>query len=374
MPARRRLPDQRHRWSIADILARTDLARLLDEYATPAAHNLRNRRWHCPDPYHEDHRASVTMRIDHRGHERWRCWSGDHRGDAIDLVMLAQRVDRREALDILAARAGLSPDQPPPPPIQRPRLQRPSVVPLDPAVVRYAQACERILDTTAGKPVREWLSNRGIGRDVARANHVGADPGRAAFFRSKGLPYGASVAATFPALDQAGNIRYVQARYLEPGDGIDKYDNPASRLGTNPRISWVAPAGAPRPGLLIVTEGIPDGLTAAQAGCTTAAILGSQAPDASVAARLATRAERDGLAVVAVVDDDPAGRRWGERLHDLLAEHDHSVTVIEPAVGKDLNDWACRDPQWANRLPAVAAVPTPTSPAPEIDISTGLGS
>ena len=75
------------RWEIDDVLARTDLARLLDELAQPATHAVRGRRWHCPVPDHPDHRASVTMHTDHRGHERWRCWSGDdtHRGDAIDL-------------------------------------------------------------------------------------------------------------------------------------------------------------------------------------------------------------------------------------------------------------------------------------------------
>jgi hypothetical protein len=171
----------------------------------------------------------------------------------------------------------------------------PAVVPLDPAVTQYAQACERILHTSAGKPVRDWLENRGIGPDVARANHVGADPGRTRFHRRRGLPYGATIAATFPALDQAGTIRYVQARYLDPPDSGDKYDNPARNLGTNPRIHWAARVGLPRPGLLVVTEGIPDALTAAQAGYTTAAILGSQAPDATVAARLATRAHRDAL-------------------------------------------------------------------------------
>jgi DNA primase len=357
MSARGRSPiERRPRWGIEDILARTDLARLLDEYATPAAHNLRNRRWHCPDPHHDDHHASVTMRTDHRGHERWRCWSGDHRGDAIDLVMLAHRVDRRDALDILARRVGLSANEPLPPPIKRRPQPRPRVVPLDPVVTRYVEACERILHTSAGKPVRDWLANRGIGADVARANRVGADPGRRAFFRAKGLPYGASVAATFPALDQAGNVRYVQARYLKPVDGADKYDNPAAKLGTNPRISWVAPVGSARRGLLVVAEGIPDGLTAAQAGYTTAAILGSEAPDPSVAARIATRAERDSLRIVAITDTDPAGTRWGQRLHDLLAEHDQTPTILQPADGKDLNDWACGNPSWSDQLDMIVAI------------------
>jgi DNA primase len=342
--------DRQPRWSIDDILARTDLGRLLDEYTVPAAHNLRNRRWHCPDPHHDDRRASVTMQTDHRGHERWRCWSGDHRGDAIDLVMLVQGIDQPAALDLLAGRAGLSPNQPPPPPIQRRSTPRPSVVPLDPAVAQYVRACENILSGRGGQPVRDWLAARGIGPDVARANHVGADPGRSQLFRRRGLPHGASVAATFPALDQAGNVRYVQARYLDPGEAGDKYDNPSRHLGSNPRISWMIPVGQPRPGTLLVTEGIPDALIAAQAGYTTAAILGSQAPDAAVAARLATRADRDDLHIVTIPDADPAGHRWGEHLADLLADHDHTATTLEPPTGKDLNDWAQLDPTWPAQL------------------------
>ena len=92
-----------HRWTIADVLDRTDLRALLDEYAVP---DREGRRWHCPLSNHEDHHASVTMHRDHRGHERWRCWSGDrdHRGDAIDLVQAVRLCDRATAIEELAAR------------------------------------------------------------------------------------------------------------------------------------------------------------------------------------------------------------------------------------------------------------------------------
>lgn len=363
--------DRQPRWSIEDVLARTDLAQLLDEYTTPAIRSLRGRRWHCPDPHHDDHRPSVTMRTDHRGHERWRCWSGDHRGDAIDLLMVARGVDRRDAIELLAGRAGITPDRPLPPPIPRRPAPRPSrFVPLDPIVVQYVQACERILHTRGGDAVRRWLADRGIGPEVARANHVGADPGRQRFFRRRGLPYGASVAATFPALDQAGNIRYVQARYLDPVDGADKYDNPSRKLGSNPRISWTRPVGDPRSALLVVTEGIPDALTAAQAGYTTAAILGSQNPDKTVAARLATRADRDGLHIVAVTDADPAGRVWGQHLSDLLTEHDHTPTLVQPPLGNDLNDWARLDAAWTRELDLLAPSGGTAVP-PQVDGALG---
>ena len=104
--------DRRPRWDIGDVLDRTDLASLLDELTQPAERHGPGRRWHCPAPNHEDHRASVTLHRDHSGHERWRCWSGDHRGDAVDLVMVTSTRTRADAIDWLANRAGLMPNQP----------------------------------------------------------------------------------------------------------------------------------------------------------------------------------------------------------------------------------------------------------------------
>ena len=149
----------------------------------------RGRRWHCPLPEHDDHHASVTIHTDHRGHERWRCWSGDndHRGDAIDLVRVTQRIGRPEAVDWLANRAGLIADQPLAVAQPRRALVQREQVPLDPVVVRYVEACERILWGTTGRPVREWLHGRGFGDELLRANRVGCDPGRSMMHRQRGI-------------------------------------------------------------------------------------------------------------------------------------------------------------------------------------------
>ncbi|MGE3448821.1 MAG: toprim domain-containing protein [Microbacteriaceae bacterium] len=342
----------RARWEIADVLAHTDLTALLDDLAEPGTHAVRGRRWHCPMPDHDDHHASVTTHTDHRGHERWRCWSGDqtHRGDAIDLVMATQRLDRAHAIDWLAHRAGMIPDQPLPPVYRKPSRAPARSVPLDPAVIRYAEACERILWSNGGRPLREWPHARGLTDEVLHANRVGADPGRRAMPRRQGLPYGATPAAVFPALNPDGKIHYLQARYVEPV-AADKYDNPAGALGSNPRLAWArTPAAAPRPGVLIVCEGIPDALTAAAAGLAAVGVLGSQAPDERATAQLARHSSDHHRQLIAVVDADPAGRAWGERLGTLLRAHDLELTVIEPAVGGDLNDWARHDPTWTTHL------------------------
>jgi DNA primase len=150
----------------------------------------------------------------------------------------------------------------------------------------------------------------------------------------------------FPALDEDGGVRYLQARCLDPGDG-PKYLNPAADLAANPRLAWTVPVQPPRPGILVICEGIPDALTAAQAGHQAVAVLGSHAPDAHVAVALATRARRDGSQLVAVIDNDDAGHAWGERLRRLLDEQGRPLTVIAPpTLGTDLNDWARHDPTW----------------------------
>ena len=328
-------------WRIDDVLARTDLASLLDDLAQPAMYAVRGRRWHCPLPEHDDNHASVTIHTDHRGHERWRCWSGDnnHRGDAIDLVAVTQHVDRPHALDWLAQRAGMIPDHPLPAIAARKPTTARLEVPLDPAVVRYVGACEKILWGSTGRPVREWLNGRGFSDELLRANRVGADPGRQMMQRQRGLPYGASIGAVFPALDERGEVAYVQTRYLNPGGG-PKYDNPAASLGQNPRLAWTRTVGPAQSNSLIVCEGVPDALTAAALGHRAVGVLGSQAPDASVAQSISRHATAVGVGVVLVNDNDDAGRSWSDRLANLLEGFGIAANYVEPPEpGMDLNTW-----------------------------------
>jgi DNA primase len=334
--------NQRALWRIDDVLARTDLANLLDQLAEPAMFTTRGRRWHCPLPDHDDHHASVTIHTDHRGHQRWRCWSGDgnHRGDAIDLVSVTQRLDRLDALDWLAARNGMIPDMPMTPVARRDPFVRSSVeTPLDPCVIRYVEACEKILWRPTGRPVLDWLHGRGFNDELLRANRVGCDPGREMMQRQRGLAYGASIAAVFPALDEQGDVHYVQTRYLDPGTG-PKYDNPAASLAANPRLAWCRPIAAIGDMRLIVCEGIPDALTAAGLGHDAVAVLGAQAPSQFVAQSIKDRVNRDGHSVVLVNDNDAAGCQWHGRMNALLnavGVRSSSLQVSRAYI--DLNDW-----------------------------------
>jgi hypothetical protein len=325
---------------IEDVLAANDLEELLDEVAVPGGGSLRGRRWHCPVPGHDDQHPSVTMRTDGDGHQRWRCWSGDdtHRGDAIDLLVVARGLSTGDAIGWLTERARL-------PRAEMPHRHRSIAAPEshrgppDPAVEQYVAAAERILWARSGRDVLDWLHRRGLDDEILRANRVGADPGRDVLSRGRGLPHGTGPAAVYPALDQAGAVAYVQARYLEPNGG-PKYDNPARTLAANPKIGWTRTVGEPIPGALVVCEGIPDALIAAQMGHRSVAILGAFAITPAAADEIGAVAEREHCRVVSIIDADSAGHGLSKRLDALLAARGRSTTAIEPSPGRDLTDWS----------------------------------
>jgi DNA primase len=337
--------ERRAHWDIAEVLDRTDLADLLDELTQPAGRLGPGRRWHCPMRDHDDLHASVTMFRDRHGHERWRCWSADHRGDALDLVAITQGTDRGDALDWLATRAGMVPDRPLPP-VTRRRSPAPApAAVLSPLVERYVHLCHSVLRGPQGAEVRQWLHGRGIDDATIDANRLGADPGRHVLRRARGLPYGAGLAAVLPAFDPAGRLTYVQSRYLDPDATGRKYDNPAAALAPHPRLAFPVATGE-RAGVLLVCEGLPDALVAAQAGYRSAALLGAHTPDASVAARLANHAANLGVDIAIVADADPAGRHVADTLTALLGDVGVEPVVIVPPVGGDLNGWALSDADW----------------------------
>ena len=355
--------DRRPRWDIGDVLDRTDLAVLLDELTQPAEQHGPGRRWHCPAPNHDDHRASVTLHRDHRGHERWRCWSGDHRGDAVDLVMVTSTRTRADAVDWLANRAGMIANQPLPAIQRKPPTQPETAKVMDPLVEHYVNMCRSVLNGSVGRPVREWLHQRGLNDKTIDANRIGADPSRRLLRRQRGLPYGAGVAATFPAFDPTGNVTYVQARYLNPDDTGRKYDNPSAALAPHPRLAFpVTTAHAPAD-ILVVCEGLPDALTAAQAGFASVALLGAQTPDESVGSRVALFAEQRGLAVTLVCDPDPAGRHVAEMLTPLLAKRGVEPNIVVAPGGLDLNEWALNDPTWIDKIASRTVVRGELEPA-----------
>src|SRR5581483_9122441 len=329
-----------------DVLGRTDLAGLCDELLGPRRGRGHSASWPCPDPGHGPQTGRtppVSVFQTRDGTERWRCHACGAGGTAIDLVMRADGVGFREAVQRLGVRAGV-------PEAERPRvvpLQRPPVSPpaataeVSPALEAYVGACEAWLWGPGGRAFRSFLAHRGLSEEILRANRVGADPGPRAVPRADGLPRGGP-AVVLPLLEPDSHRPvYLQARYLQPRHR--KYDNPASSLvPTSPRLGEVHLAGPPlRPDIALICEGIPDALIAAQAGWRSVAVLGAGLPDQRVARAITERFPDETLVVA--FDSDHRGRDGSAALLDLLRREGtgERISTLEiPATAGDLNAWA----------------------------------
>lgn len=356
------------RYDRDEILARTDLRALLDELCGPATSLGRTARWHCPVPDHADVHPSVTISVDQRGVERWRCWSIGHGGTAIDALYHARNVNYRDALEELARRAGISPDEPRVRSMRRPLAPR-HPVELQPAAVKYVEACERLLWEPAGQRVLEYLvDERGLDPEVLHVNRVGADPGTRALRRAGGLPkYGPG--AVFPAIDADGRLVYFQTRYLNPGPNRSKYGNPASRHGDNPRHGWTRPAADSKEAV-VICEGFPDAYIANGAGYAAVAVLGTANATPVLGEHLLLRlAARP---AILALDGDEAGRAAANHLRVGLERCGIMVVELPLPSGTDLNSWVREARQlpdlgqttWPTQLPGPVAAPAPTVPTP----------
>lgn len=383
------------RWTVVrydrdEVLARVDLAELATEVCGPPRGRGPTARWHCPNPDHPDAHPSMTVYRTARS-ARWKCHSCGDGGTAIDLVMTANSCGVREAMDVLAARSGLSPDTSfdrptthPPPVKARPSEaatasedipdEDRSLTAPDPCVEAYVAACAEILWSDAGETGRNWLAARGFGDAVLRANRVGFDPGPRALRRDRGLPWrGAGV--VYPVLAADQTAMYCQTRYLDPSAaGRPKYDNPLSAVAANPRVAplrtpELIPELAP---LVVVTEGIPDGLAAAHLGARVAAVVGAANHGPLVAARL-DRLYPSATFLI-VFDADHAGQRGGALLGANLAALERTVVLGSPPPPDDLNTWWQTDHERVADALAAAAIPCLSAHGPDLHGAAAHGS
>jgi DNA primase len=273
------------------------------------------------------------------GDQRWRCHACGAGGTALDLVMLTQHLDFRDAIQTLARRSGVTASERPLATIRRAAPQTVALAPSQPndVVERYVAACERVLASPVGDDVRRWLLGRGLSVSILGANRVGADPGPQRLSRPRGLPRGGP-GAVFPVLED-GQAVYTQLRYLDDVDG--RWANPSTGVASSPHLAPVRLAEAPRRGdLLIVTEGMTDALTAADAGYPAVALLGVGLADKVMAKTLAQRWPEHRLVVA--FDAGGAGRSASSRLVALLGEVGAArrTSALElPRGVDDLNDW-----------------------------------
>jgi hypothetical protein len=319
--------------------------------------------------------------------QRWKCHSCGEGGTAIDLWMLVKGSGVGEAIEALGSRTPLvrgrsdafRHTQPTRPRSHEPgkgesvlraspvptAAETPASPPVDPDVEAYVAVAEQTLWSPDGEVGRRWLHNRGLSDDVLRANRVGFDPGPRAFRRRRELPRrGAGV--VYPVLGPDGKAVYLQTRYLDPvAAGRGKYDNPWGGIATNPRV---VPIRVPTPDsrlseLVVVTEGIPDGLVVAQTGTPVAAVIGAANYGTEVVQRLDSAFPRGRFAIL--WDADHGGRRGGCILGIRLRAIGREVVLGRPPIGHgDLNAWWQGDTSAVQRAIRSTAEPVLYVPGP----------
>jgi hypothetical protein len=113
--------------------------------------------------------------------------------------------------------------------------------------------------------------------------------------------------------------------------------------------------------VVVVAEGIPDGLAAAHLGVRVAAVIGAANHGPLVAHGLHQLFPRGDFLVV--FDADHAGRRGGELLAARLsALHRRVVLTTPPGAHPDLNDWWRSEPRAVQDAVAAGAAPLVIAP------------
>jgi DNA primase len=278
-------------------------------------------------PFHKEKTPSFTVSDDKAFFHCFGC--GAH-GDVIGFVMQHHGLSFPEAVERLAAEAGLEVPRPTP----EARAQAAHQATLQELLEAAAEWFARALRRDEGARARDYLRERGLGEDLIRAFRIGFAPGKrralASFLAGEGIAEALALEAgllkraddgaaydffrgrvMFPIGDARGRIIGFGGRVL--GEGRPKYINsPDSALFRKGRTLYNL-AGARRAardaGTVIVAEGYMDVIALAGAGFAHAvAPLGTALTEDQIAALWRLAAEP-----VLCLDGDAAGRRAAAR-------------------------------------------------------------
>ena len=306
------------------------------------------RQWMATCPFHEERTPLLSINAEEG---LWWCFGCQQGGDAITFVQRIHHLEFVDAVEWLAARAGitLSPQSGEANPGSKTQLV---------AITR--QAAEwyhgQLLNNAEAQPARDYLAGRGVTQELLEDYQVGWAPaGWDNLVRTLNVPAEVAIAAgvaktnragrlqdmfrgriTFPIHDVAGNVIGFGARLLADGEGPKYLNSPDSTLyeksralyGLHRAKSHIVTAGA-----TVVCEGYLDVIGAAAADISTAVAscgtaLGSQ--HLQLLGRFADR-------VVLAFDADTAGAKAAARLHNLEAQQ----TCLRP--GGDAGHQSGRD-------------------------------
>lgn len=314
-------------------------------------------------PFHDDHRPSMYV-VPHK--QIFHCFACGAGGDVLTFVRRFHGMDFREALEHLAARAGIelapaAPDRP------AEGTSRAELVRANAAACRFFQRLLR--HDQHGRAGRQFLQSRGLTGPIVDAFGLGVSPdqwdGLAQWIARRGLDPGPFLHAgllkprsdgsgwydafrhrlMFPIADLAGRVIAFGGRRLRDDDSAKYINSRESALFAKSGVLYglsQASRSIQREGVAIVTEGYTDVLACHRAGITNVVgVLGTAltAEHARVLRRLCDT-------VVLLFDLDQSGQDAADRaIRVFFAESiDVRVAMLSARTGaKDPDELLRRD-------------------------------
>jgi DNA primase len=313
-------------------------------------------------PWHDDTRPSLQVNPERQS---FRCWVCDIGGDVFSFMMKTEGVEFREALAMLADRAGIA---------LRPARSQGRGTPGGPHDKRtlyqamawaVGQYHDCLLRSPEAEPARRYFAQRQISSESVQRFHLGFAPDRQSWLlpRAAHTPYDAKILETIGLVVRPSTgvglydrfkgrvlfpIRDTQARPVGLGGRVlpelgstspAKYVNsPETPLFSKGNLLYgldLARDAIRRSGTALVMEGYTDVIVAHQYGFNHAvAVLGTALGEGHIRIlrRLADR-------IVLVLDADEAGQRRANELLALFIAEDVDLQVLTLPEGNDPCDF-----------------------------------
>ena len=305
-------------------------------------------------PFHDDHNASFD--VDPR-RQRYRCWACSKIGDVFSFVMEHERVDFREALELLARRAGIS-------------LEKVRKMPSGPDrsamldVLRWAQEqfARNLLDDPGAEPARAYLTERGLAWETVEAWGLGYAPDSWEWLSSRAVNDGRSLdlleivalvgkkadkpgyydrfrdRVIFPIRDPRGQVVGFGGRVLptaaEGNTGPKYYNTAETPVFSKKTLLYgldLAQKEAAKTGTLAIVEGYMDVLMAHQHGIRNVVAPMGTALTADHLRKLRGLAQK----IVLVFDADKGGNTGVDRALELFVGQKIDLRIGIPPEGLD---------------------------------------
>lgn len=305
-------------------------------------------------PFHDDHTPSFD--VDPR-RQRYRCWACGKHGDVLQFIQEHERVDFREALELLARRAGISLEKSAG---FRQNPNRAAMLELTRWSAEQYQQC--LLESPIAEPARRYLGERRFTGDTVRRFGLGYAPADGNWLAQRALRAGHSAElleklglitrrtegdgyydrfrdrVMFPIRDARGQTVGFGGRILPTNPQATKlakyYNSTETPLFTKSEhlygLDQARQAGTSA-GYLAVVEGYTDVLMAHQMGVQqVVATLGT-----ALNARHVRHLRRFVPRVVLVFDADEGGEAGVDRALEIFVSHDVELAVVTLPAGMD---------------------------------------